>query len=300
MRDRAMAAVLLAAALLIGAGAGTAQNPANGFIGTDACLKCHIDFARRWAALDHSQAMLAERFPPENRGCEACHGPGMSHSIGKREQILGWDELELPQRQAICLKCHDDLIATELWPETIHAEMLGCGDCHEVHRETEQDWLLKRPQDETCADCHDLAGEIEAGRHHPLFDGGLTCEMCHDFHGSSHGELLNAPMKELCAECHDEVPKPESHARENFKLNHGDVAKADPERCTTCHDEQADCLKCHAAPFPHPENFALEHTAPAQEHPETCLNCHQNEDCLICHETVPPPVGPAEKAEPGA
>lgn len=288
--------VLLAMAALGGADATDSTNrrlanPAaelggeQAFVGTDICVVCHIDYARLWLSLEHSQAMLAEEHPPALTGCEACHGPGGLHVAGLREVIVAWSELEPTEGARLCLQCHDQL-EPELWFQSIHSELMGCSVCHEVHYPVEREALLKMPEGEECSDCHDMAAAEAAGHHHPLLEGGLPCNMCHQFHGAEHPALLYAPMEQTCTDCHDEVPQPPSHAEPEFRLNHGDEARADQERCLTCHSYETSCASCHAVEFPHPEDFVVEHGAAAREHLNACHNCHGQDYCLQCHDTA--------------
>lgn len=262
------------------------------YVGTAICIKCHIDFARRWAALEHSKKMTEPGRAPEKTGCEACHGPGGAHVAGQRSQIRKWEPLEVDQRSAICLQCHEDKVQAELWNSTVHALVLSCDTCHEVHHQTEHDSMLRKSPAATCLECHDtLAAEAKAKHHHPLLEDVLTCGQCHSFHGTTEARLLVAPQGELCAACHgDEVPTTEAHKREDYKLNHKAEAKADQDQCLMCHSEQTFCNTCHIVKIPHAENYALEHADEAKKRLATCLQCHAEDFCAVCHDPVPKPA----------
>lgn len=287
------ALVLLA---LAGALATGAQAPPATYVGTPICMRCHIDFARRWSALEHSQKMLDPALPPERSGCEACHGAGSDHAAGNRKQIVSWSALQPGQAASRCLQCHTEKIQAEQWQATIHAELKTCGDCHEVHKPTANEKLLKAPAAETCAECHgDLPAEVAAKRHHSLVDGALSCAMCHTFHGSANPRLLMLPQSQLCEECHPgQDMRPESHQAETFKLKlHAEEARADRETCLMCHDEATSCQSCHVVKVPHADDFAVSHTEPAKQHLAACLRCHEEDYCKLCHDDVPkPPAAP--------
>ncbi|MCC7493590.1 MAG: hypothetical protein IT204_14645 [Fimbriimonadaceae bacterium] len=280
--------------LLAVAGSQTGAAPA-AYVGTAVCLRCHIDYARQWAALDHSKAMAAERLPPEKRGCEACHGPGGAHSFGQRQQIVRWRTLPPPEANGVCLACHQEQVPAALWRAGPHDQKVSCDQCHAVHRKSERDKLLRRPEGQDCQPCHQtLAAEAAAKRHHTLADGALTCDMCHAFHGSREPHLLKLPQAAGCGECHGEdVPQPESHGRAGFKLKHGGDAKGHQDECRMCHDQVSFCDTCHAVPLPHPPDFATEHKEACQKQPASCLKCHDEAYCKLCHEAVPAPVGKA-------
>lgn len=266
------------------------------YVGTPVCLKCHIDFARRWAALDHSKKMVDPALPRERSGCEACHGPGAEHVTGRRKTIVRWEHLELADRSKTCLQCHQGKVEAALWGDTLHSELMSCDHCHEVHKPVKSEHMLKAADGDACIECHqDLAKEVEAKTHHTLADGALSCDMCHTFHGSEHGRLLHAPQGELCAECHDQVPKTEAHQRPDYKLKHKAEAKGHEEQCYMCHEEQTFCKSCHQVPLPHKEDFVTEHGPTAAKIQDACLRCHEADFCRNCHDTVP--VKPGGKKE---
>ena len=59
-----------------------AQAPApaesSGYVGWDTCATCHSDEADQFKKGPMS-VILTEKYPIQQRGCEACHGPGQAH-----------------------------------------------------------------------------------------------------------------------------------------------------------------------------------------------------------------------------
>lgn len=291
------------ALLLLASIAGWSQNASpNAYVGTDICLRCHIDFARRWAALDHSQAMLADSLPPERKGCEACHGPGGEHVAGRRKQIVRWEPLSTEERTATCLKCHEHKVDPQQWADRTHAELLSCDVCHEVHKPTKRAPMLRADEEGVeCAECHDMEAEVTAGRHHSLADGALPCNMCHAFHGSPNEFLLTQPLdKKLCDECHEgDDMRPESHRHEGFRLGHREEAKGHEAECHRCHSQANFCDRCHVVKLPHAEDYPVTHAEDAKRNGKACRQCHEEAFCKLCHEEVPQSEGATEgQAEP--
>ena len=270
---------------------GHADDTPPGYAGSAVCMRCHDAFARRWAKVEHSQELLADGRRPAETGCEACHGPGADHALGQRPKIVAWDKLELDARTAVCLNCHQGKVEAEVWGTTAHSLVLSCDRCHDVHRPVEQDWLLRQPQVDLCGRCHDtLPAKVKAKEHHPLADGALTCDMCHNPHGTGHAHLLSQPQGELCEGCHgDDVPKGPEHDRKDWRLNHQAQAKGHEAQCLMCHDQETFCNQCHVVKVPHGENFAMAHNESAKQHSKACLNCHQKDFCLLCHDPLPTP-----------
>lgn len=296
--------MVLTAALAFGQTAAPAPAPAApaGYAGPNVCFKCHIDFAKQWAGLKHSKTLLADGRPADGKGCEACHGPGAAHAGGKRKQIVAWDKLEQPDAAKVCLKCHQDKkVTAELWFKTPHSQILTCSDCHEVHKPVKREAMLKSAEGKDCSPCHDeLSKKIDAKEHHILGKGddALSCNMCHSVHGTTESHQLRKAQETLCKDCHEKTPKPETHAKPNWKLKHKADAKGNEAKCYKCHDQQTRCNSCHVVKIPHPENFAEKHEGQARKTPAACLNCHETKFCMMCHEKMPKGFGPP--AAPGA
>lgn len=289
-----MKRTLLPALLVVGGVLATAvaADQDGSYAGPDVCLRCHLDFAKRWASVTHSKELLKPGRPPAATGCEACHGPGADHALGNRKKIVAWPGLDQDERTAVCLKCHQGKVEAEPWSNTAHSLVLSCDKCHEVHRPVEQDWLLRQPQVKLCLACHDtLPQEIKAKTHHTLADDALTCDMCHNPHGSDNAHLLTMPQGELCEGCHgDDVPKGAEHDRKDWRLNHKDQAKHHEEQCYMCHSQESFCDQCHVIQTPHSDDFALKHKAEALKHPKACLSCHDKQEfCGLCHDPLPKP-----------
>lgn len=220
----------------------------NQFLGVNVCAMCHIDFARRWANLDHSKKMLKANTAQPGAGCESCHGPGGKHVAGDRKSITSWGSASLAQKSAICLQCHAGKVESQQWNDGPHAKKdLTCTVCHEVHYATKQEKMLRESQNDTCLGCHaDLKKAVTDKTHHPLPEDVLTCTSCHNPHGSKNAKLLLEPKAKLCGTCHGtDVPKPDSHKDSEWVQKHGPTAKKDTKQCLMCHDQKDFCNQCH-------------------------------------------------------
>ncbi|MBI5834481.1 MAG: hypothetical protein HZB16_19455 [Armatimonadetes bacterium] len=261
-------------------------------VGTPICMTCHSSFAKLWASLRHSEAMLADTLPADKRGCEACHGAGSVHVSKDRAQITSWAKLDGEAQAKVCLQCHAKQgLSSDLWFARGHAAVTTCTECHEVHRSTGRTKMLKPAEGQECSPCHDdLADQIKAKKHHTLAEGALACSQCHSFHGTTEKKLLNKPQGELCAECHGaDVPRPDSHKSKSFRLKHKADAKGKQDECLMCHEQESFCNRCHSVKIPHAENFAEKHEREAKAKPTACLNCHDTRFCGQCHDPLPKP-----------
>lgn len=262
------------------------------YVGSDICFECHLDVARLWATLPHSRRMLDEKLPKHLQGCEACHGPGSWHVIQRRGNIIAWEKLSVPDKNAICLQCHER-VTPEKWHTSPHGggkegerQPPACTDCHEVHFPVKRPWMLKAPSRELCLSCHaGIIRKAEKGLHHPVVVKPLQCAACHDAHdGSIPGMLKSLPTR-LCRRCHDlSAIKPSDHTPA-FRKGHG--VKGRKDRCSACHGREG-CQNCHGITMPHPRRFRRRHQKPVFTSPSVCVRCHTPRDCLKCHREAPP------------
>jgi DmsE family decaheme c-type cytochrome len=155
-----------------------------------------------------------------------------------------------------------------------------------VHSYESQEGQLKTARaSETCYSCHPaIRAKMQRTSHHPVREGVMGCEDCHNPHDGSTPMMIKASFtNELCYECHTEKRGP-------FLWEHAPVR----EDCTNCHDIHGSnhdklliakqpylCQRCHlntrhpgtfytglnAADAANASNRAVEHA---------CKNCHQN------------------------
>jgi DmsE family decaheme c-type cytochrome len=103
--------------------------------------------------------------------------------------------------------------------------------------------LKKASVSETCYTCHQQQrAEFRKRSHMPLPEGKMSCENCHNPHGSPTRPLLNADsVNDLCYSCHAEKRGP-------FLWEHAPVR----ENCLNCHEAHGsnqEALLVAARPF---------------------------------------------------
>ena len=161
----------------------------------------------------------------------------------------------------------------------------------------EHDLHLDQPELKgQCVKCHGGAVGVEGGA--PLFPPMETCLGCH-----RHREQFEA---NVCTGCHKEKDlrglEPRSFLAHdtNWVRRHGQLARAKPEQCSTCH-AQASCDSCHDATRPlgpqtrnpeqlertfvHRFDFLSRHPIEARSQPGACASCHVKTECDACHIT---------------
>jgi DmsE family decaheme c-type cytochrome len=136
----------------------------------------------------------------------------------------------------------------------VHASnKLGCADCHNPMARFSANGLLKKASiTETCQTCHQQQrAEFRKKSHMPVQEGKMTCEDCHNPHGSSNKRLLKADsINDLCYTCHAEKRGP-------FIWEHAPVRES--------------CLNCH---HPHGSNHDK---LLIQARPMLCQQCHSGQ-----------------------
>lgn len=98
------------------------------------------------------------------------------------------------------------------------AVLLGAGkaDSHEK--------MLLKPKAEFCYMCHADKKAVYMKSGHGKFD--VTCDMCHNSHGSGNKSMLLKPGQDMCYACHSDV-------KDHFnKSEHGAAGIT----CNMCHD----------------------------------------------------------------
>src|SRR6058998_1818962 len=101
-----MVAIVL---LLLTAVVASAQTPATGYVGSEACKVCHSDIWFNFYKNPHYKSIAAGNKPPESTGCEGCHGPAKAHvaARGGKTTIPRAFSLMPPARILdTCLACH--------------------------------------------------------------------------------------------------------------------------------------------------------------------------------------------------
>jgi DmsE family decaheme c-type cytochrome len=243
------------------------------FAGADVCVACHDEQATTFAKTPHAWALDDPSRPEQDRGCEACHGPGAAHAEaggGKAEGGLRAFVREEPAsgRSAACLRCHkDDGHARFLRSEHALADV-ACTDCHEGHGGHGEAMLATAPP-ELCFGCH---AAVRAAFAMPERHGPNTappdCLSCHDPHGTPNVASQREANDRRCMDCHGDVAGP-------WVFEH---APNLVDGCTSCHDPHGSfdrhllnrqpvailCYQCHTV-------TPSSHVQPSYR---DCTRCH--------------------------
>ena len=232
---------------------------------TPVCAECH--------AKSHSTTMLTAHGAnndAKGSACQACHGDAALHvkdpTKNRPVNALNAKDATPEQKTAVCMTCHAGQRQLSAWASGVHKKYdVSCTDCHAVHgsqaganfKNVKGGTFAAAPYVTTerklaykaCVACHrDTRAEIMKPSHHPIVEGKVTCQDCHDPHGSlTPGQLKGESITDLCTTCHADKRGPWIH-------EHPPVS----ENCNTCH-----------TPHGSSHNRLL-----AQKPPALCADCH--------------------------
>ena len=215
-------------------------------VGDETCAECHDEVAAAFAKNIHMANPEQEGFT-----CESCHGPGSKHvEDGEIGSIYNPKTDFNATEKNPCISCHKDA-KFESFTGSAHYELAnGCSDCHTVHSKTKS--MLKKQGEALCISCHqDVYAKFRLTSHHPVAEGLMTCQSCHEVHGGTVKHAFGDSKNELCVSCHSSKEGP-------FVFEHAPVN----EDCGICHDphgsiannllvqnEPALCMSCHPMHF---------------------------------------------------
>lgn len=293
---------LFALVLLLGLAGRTAlaQQDQAAYVGEKKCIECHKQENSHFSHTVHAKVFrLNPRNENESRVCETCHGPGSLHAKNTKDKnlIIGYTKewgTPIETQTTQCLTCHKGGNRMH-WDGSAHANnKISCSDCHNPMAKFSAKGLLKKASiTETCQSCHQQQrAEFMKRSHMPLPEGKMSCEDCHNPHGTTTRPLLKADsVNEICYSCHAEKRGP-------FLWEHAPVR----ENCVNCHHPHGSnhdkllqtarpylCQQCHANTN-HPSTFYNASMFPnAAGNPQTggALNARvMGRSCQNCHAQI--------------
>jgi DmsE family decaheme c-type cytochrome len=251
--------------------------------GAEMCKDCHEAQYNSYLKSKHGKKGFAGG-PANKSDCIACHREGGAHTEaggGKGAGgIVSLNGKNVPAatRDAACLSCHASSRELAFWDMGKHKKNdVACTSCHNIHGK-------KISQVETCTGCHkDVKKDINRSSHHPILEGKVKCNDCHNPHGTlSHGMIAAENTNQLCYKCHPDKRGP-------WMWEHAPVE----ENCQTCHTPHGSkavkllverepnlCADCHFTGTGHTTSFALGRGGFLGPSPSnrvfgrSCTNCH--------------------------
>ena len=260
--------------------------PAPQYVGADTCKTCHEEIYVGFEKTPHWKTTLQKKSGSEERGCEACHGPGTKHveGGGDKSQIFTFQGKSVAEVSRRCLSCHQYGEEHASAGRSQHsANDVGCTSCHSVHHAREQQFLLVKKQPDLCFGCHnETKAEFSQPFRHRVEQGLVQCTDCHNQHGGALNRELRstAAQDPVCFKCHTDKASP-------FAFEHEPVKT---EGCAACHQPHGSanprllkrsqqnllCLECHT--------LTVDSAVPAL--PSFHNQSQKYQACTLCHTQI--------------
>lgn len=234
------------------------------------CASCH---STNW---DAAQTAWAE----PGVGCEACHGPGREHILGKGDRskiVWSFDS-------STCLQCHTGARHGTNWEVSAHATSTAPVIRNENHEPDPNG----TPYKDSCFECHSADGFVaklkgesfSATENHPN-NQPVGCAACHDPHGNGNPEQLRQSADQLCLTCHS-AGLPETGITVGGRVSHHVQAEflwgygaAGGVTATKGLHSDVSCVECHMVGGDHSTKIAVP-TEAATGAQDSCTKCHSD------------------------
>lgn len=225
-----------------------------------------------------------------NVGCEKCHGPGSVH-VGRPSQanIVNPSRLNYVGATDTCIQCHSQgrpLTAPAAgkaydWPVGFH-----------MGKRLQDFWQLEEHKLGETTFTHFADDTAHKNRmqgndfvQSVMYRRGVTCNSCHDVHGTENNADLIKPGSLMCLECHGPNSPNGPRGASIEAHSHHQAGSAGN-----------DCLACHMPKIEQtlPDDFVRSHTfkfiTPAMTEqykiPNPCTSCHKDKTTAWAKEAL--------------
>ena len=268
------------------------QAPDARAVGEKTCIACHRLEADHFTHTLHALGLhVANRSDPTIPVCEACHGPGSAHAAKPlvKGLIIGYTKdsgTPIDVQTKTCLTCHAGG-PRDHWLGSVHQRNdLSCSDCHNPMAKFSVEGLMAKASiNDTCAQCHrDIRLQFNRRSHMPLPEGQMSCDDCHNPHGTLTDPLLKTnTVNETCYQCHAEKRGPflfeHPPVRENCLNCHTPHGSNQSDAAGRAHSDSVPAMSCGQRPL---GRAATRQGTANGSNPEPqimgrgCLTCHAN------------------------
>jgi predicted CXXCH cytochrome family protein len=225
-----------------------------------------------------------------NVGCEKCHGPGSEHvRRPSRANIVNAARLNYVDATNTCIQCHSQ--GRPLTPPTT-GKAYDWPVGFEMGKHLDDYWQLEEHKLGETSFTHFPDGTAHKNRmqgndfvQSVMYRHGVTCNSCHDVHGTENNADLIKPGSQMCLECHGpNSPNGPRGATIEAHTHHQAGSTG------------SDCLACHMPKIEQtlPDDFVRSHTfkfitpgmTDQYKIPNPCTSCHKDKTTAWAKEAL--------------
>jgi predicted CXXCH cytochrome family protein len=215
-----------------------------------------------------------------NVGCEKCHGPGSLH-VSKPSQTNIVNPARLNTRQAtdVCIQCHSQGRPLK---NPMEGKYYDWPVGFQVGMDLKDYWRLEEHQLGHQTFTHFADGTAHKNRmqgndfvQSVMYEHGITCNSCHDVHGTANNADLLKPANVMCLECHGPSSPNGPHAATIEAHTHHKAGSAGNE-CINCHMPKIAQQLADVNVRSHTFRFVPPSETEALKIPNACNVCHRD------------------------
>ena len=215
-----------------------------------------------------------------NVGCEKCHGPGSEHvKAPARTNIVNPARLDTIQATNVCIQCHSQGRPTSNpiagryydWPVGYHAGL-----------DLAKFWTLEEHKLGQQTFTHYADGTAHKNRmqgndfvQSEMYLHGVSCQGCHDVHGTENNADLLKPASTMCLECHGPQSPNGPHAASIETHTHHRAGSPGSE-CVDCHMPKIEAEIADVNVRSHTFRFVRPSETESLGVPNACNLCHKD------------------------
>ena len=213
-----------------------------------------------------------------NVGCEKCHGPGAAHAKQPaRGNIVNPARLDTVHATDVCLQCHSQ---GQPLKNPIAGKYYDWPVGFEVGKELKNYWKLEEFQAGEQSFTHFADGTAHKNRmqgndfvQSEMYTHGVSCQSCHDVHGTANNADLRKPVNAMCLQCHAAGGANGPRAATLEAHTHHQAGSAGSE-CVNCHMPKIEAEISDVNIRSHTFRFVMPAETEKLKVPNACNVCH--------------------------
>jgi predicted CXXCH cytochrome family protein len=213
-----------------------------------------------------------------NVGCEKCHGPGSDHAAKPLQtNIVNPARLDAIQATNVCIQCHSQ---GQPLSNPIEGKYYDWPVGFQVGMDLKNYWKLEEHKLGVQSFTHFADGTAHKNRmqgndfvQSAMYTHGVSCQSCHDVHGTDNNADLLKPANVMCLECHGPQSPNGPHAPTIEAHTHHKAGSAGNE-CVSCHMPKIEAEIADVNIRSHTFRFVTPAETESLKVPNACNVCH--------------------------